>query len=1590
MAVNSLAVYSDTTTRAIRFTNTGATAAPISIKGLTQFTWEGWVKLKPEWHSSLNELGRSCVWFEARPDKENIEQYSRSRFVVSLTETKVRFSLCLDDNGILEHYTYPFDFSDKWTHIAFAVDTGEQTYDIIINGALVQSGNLVAGGIDENDDPVAVSDTDPSIVSAMRGWYRNVNATKAQFNGGLDFVRIWKTKRSASTVLGGMRTIYTAATANLLGQFNFEDTTDQYLYGVRSANISGDAVLNMEDSSGYTSVKQTTTDRPFLGDSLNDNAPPSVPTMLAPTNIGPTGFTLSWNASTDNVAVQRYDVEVASDNLYNSVVSGWFSGDKRAGRALTINFEDGAPDSTYYARVRAVDAAGNASAWSSYASNAPILTTTTNDYTAPSIPPQNLRLISVSSQSFTVGWERGATEDEVAGYKVYVGLTPSFSSMVSVYRNLDVGLVDEYTFSTDLLPITPYWVRVRSYDQNSNESWDSDTLQVITRPLPDTEAPEEVAMDTATSIEATRFTLRWHETTDNVGVEGYLIDIAKTSDFSTTLPEYTSLDVGKVLRFNVFGVEPVTAYFARVRAYDQAGNISVFESSPLVITTTALTSSEDGYIEAGSQIYEAVQGATTYNYANPIVTLNVNSASLNPLLKFSNVTLIGEPTNPELFVWIQTKSGTGNLTVYQGATLLGTVTPATAASWVSIQLNPLPSNLLTGAQLTLKTTGTLQVSIGTGFTLTNPAPYITFGMDTEKVIRPVESDLSLSWENARNFIPCPDFLHENRTTGNTVSAGLVDDYVQDANWDVTVRKTTMTSGGTFNFYSQVITDSLNKINTTEPLRGAIYLGIISNNGTKNSASFQVKVGVEYSDTTTSEQTSTVEVVDGLYPFFVNGLVLNPAKTITRVYLKIQSVSAYVGSIASYLPTVYQASTQLYPFSGNTYSGKWEESLNFGTSVVGFPEISGDLSYTGDNNNDGTARLALLSREVGLTTNSWYGTGFASKDSVTKVFSGTAGSQFVVNHLGNGSFDIIEDTSWTASLLGAGHTIDTSFGGINLDGDASRRGFRHLNVLLVNKDGASSNAPFGVGNSQVIPKHAVNGSRVKAIVRGNVGAVLTLSFKDSGSSAVTTLHTHTMVSSDWEEITFTIPLGTVSYSGYVRLHMNTSAYSTGQKFSVDGVQFGSTLPFFADESFSGAYSLGKYGQSPVVAFLPYTGVQDVIWLVDDPDGVDYDIRLGQTGIVGDSIQISGAPDNVLTVKDLRAEVTSSSIKVVFEYDGDDTRTSSLDIKWKRADFSEERAWSRVPISWNREKRQATALITGLNPRTNYAVTATVSNNLVPIYGENPIQRVFTTSAPQQESLVTPRILFGGFVLQDQNEHHIWVDSHDAFDHPEREVQVEKLPRYQGSAEISNWWVKKEITLTGGIAGDSRHGLAEMLTALKAALAREQQRLIIDTLDQRSYYFTATCTSLSLPEKAGTHFRHLNWSAKFICADPFRYDSNEIVEQNITLSNGETYKVTNFGDLEISPQVTLTTNSPTDVAVTLINQSTGQRITPVSKIKSGDTLQILSDQLRVVKNGIPVDFSGSFPHLGVGDNTLEIQVFPISYPITMTVQRRHKYF
>ena len=171
-----------------------------------------------------------------------------------------------------------------------------------------------------------------------------------------------------------------------------------------------------------------------------DTENPTTPTDLTETAVTSSSVSLSWTASTDNVAVLNYEIYF-DDVLVATVVPN------------LATVEDLQPSETFEVSVVAVDRSGN----KSEASDSILVTTLEADTEAPSVP-ENLVVSNETFNSLTLTWEPSIDNIAVTGYEVYA-------------NDVLFGTTEETALViTDLLPETTYSLSVSAKDAADNIS----------------------------------------------------------------------------------------------------------------------------------------------------------------------------------------------------------------------------------------------------------------------------------------------------------------------------------------------------------------------------------------------------------------------------------------------------------------------------------------------------------------------------------------------------------------------------------------------------------------------------------------------------------------------------------------------------------------------------------------------------------------------------------------------------------------------------------------------------------------------------------------------------------------------------------------------------------------------------------------------------------------------------------------------------------------------------------------------------------------------------------------------------------------
>src|SRR6266571_4973803 len=287
-------------------------------------------------------------------------------------------------------------------------------------------------------DTVAPSTPTGLLASAVSSSQINLSWTASTDNVGVTGYRVYR----AGTLM-----------ATLGAVTNYQNTglsvSTSYSYTVQAIDAAGNA------SAQSASASATTQAAP-------DTIAPSVPTGLTGTAVSSTQINLTWNPSTDNVAVASYQVYLNDALMANTTVTSF----QHTG--LT-------PGTTYNYRVSAADAVPNYSAWT--ATPVSVTTPAAADTVAPSTPT-GLLASAVSSSLINLSWAASTDNVGVTGYRVYrAGALLVTLGAVSIYQN------------SGLTPSTTYSYTVEAFDAAGNASAQSVSASATTQAAPDTVAP---------------------------------------------------------------------------------------------------------------------------------------------------------------------------------------------------------------------------------------------------------------------------------------------------------------------------------------------------------------------------------------------------------------------------------------------------------------------------------------------------------------------------------------------------------------------------------------------------------------------------------------------------------------------------------------------------------------------------------------------------------------------------------------------------------------------------------------------------------------------------------------------------------------------------------------------------------------------------------------------------------------------------------------------------------------------------------------------------------------------------------------------
>lgn len=234
-------------------------------------------------------------------------------------------------------------------------------------------------------------------------------------------------------------------------------------------NTSYGYTVEAFDTSGNVSAKSTSVS---LATSP-DTSSPTAPTTVTATALSSSSVSLSWAASTDNVAVAGYKVYRGSTLIKTS-----------SGTGRTYTDTTAVANTSYSYSVAAYDGANNVSTKTTASPN-PITTPTSTDTTAPSVP-SSPTVSGITDNQVSLGWTASTDNVAVLGYHVYIN-----------------GIYSSDTASTTLalsclVPSVTYTFTIKSFDAAGNLSGPA-TVNATTL----SGIPGDVVCDSANMVNST-------------------------------------------------------------------------------------------------------------------------------------------------------------------------------------------------------------------------------------------------------------------------------------------------------------------------------------------------------------------------------------------------------------------------------------------------------------------------------------------------------------------------------------------------------------------------------------------------------------------------------------------------------------------------------------------------------------------------------------------------------------------------------------------------------------------------------------------------------------------------------------------------------------------------------------------------------------------------------------------------------------------------------------------------------------------------------------------------------------------------------
>ena len=250
-----------------------------------------------------------------------------------------------------------------------------------------------------------------------------------------------------------------------------------------------------------------------------------------------------------------------------------------------------------------------------------------------------------------------------------------------------------------------------------------------------------------------------------------------------------------------------------------------------------------------------------------------------------------------------------------------------------------------------------------------------------------------------------------------------------------------------------------------------------------------------------------------------------------------------------------------------------------------------------------------------------------------------------------------------------------------------------------------------------------------------------------------------------------------------------------------------------------------------------------------------------------------------------------------------------------------------------------------------------------------------------------ILFNSYGLQNANI----ITSEVIYSAASRQLQEAAYARADGEYMETAYWRKTIITLNGFVKSTTQTGLEQLMDLMRQNLATAAGTLSLTVAGQTRVWTAYADISKLFDGRKQYHKTFCPFSVSFICITPFGQSSSRVNSTGSATTSPTVFTVSPSGTAPTKQIITLNFNTAgTASAVTLTNSTTGEAITITASFNNGDTLVIDGEGKTVKLNGTAVDYTGIFPTLAAGTNSVQLTVTGSGFTIAFTSTYLNQYY